>query len=1310
MTHAVYCRAAAGYVQVAPLAEAGADLTLALLRAGVPADDLATAAICDWVAIAADGAVVPLAAATPEGRRSAALTLTASGPVTLCRGIARGRARLYERQEVLVALDAAVAAADPGLDLVGPAGYRVAKALNPRNARDLRVLAGQLAGQLRPVDQAMARAALEQALQRLDVNWPALSGAEGDRVWAAARQALDPHHGSLAEGIRAQMPTYVQRISVALEGLAEATRKALHATYLPRLGTTLEQRDVRAVQRVAAQQGWWVRDRLGQRSDLLTRQGREVVRRGLADGLGRDEIGQRLRAALPDMWDKQGANYARLNAGMAMARARSYSELTSYEDAGIEMFEIVAVIDEATTDICRSLDGQFISVGKARGHADAQMAIAQPEDIGQVAPLCRSVHRDGGQYIETANGDTIAQVLRSGYGNVDDRGANAYHRIGDQIADAGVGMPPYHMQCRTTTVPRMSMPVPVPGKIPVAAPEPPPLPQGASMSAGFVAERAIQMVDAPRPGRPSLGGSISLLDDAVLPTDFDGAGAAEHLWIGDGAFGTRTWAADGATLSFAPRTEGAVAPFGAATDDMARALANLNAAAKLLPEDGGSLLVDLYHRRAYATGGLPRLADDEIAHLMSVAAREDLGNRELLLRLQVPGDAVAQSYLRVQGSRVPAGVRHELQRQIAAYQAGDVAAEDLAAAVRAFRDLGVADGWLRTATATAAHPDVLGDVARDRYARVTSGAPEIESPRKLAGYKIPPPPAPKLISAAPEVAPVRVAAPRSAAVRAEQPVTPSLWNARPPADLTSRAEWYGRGGHWSAARAHPETGEAVGRREWEEVPERRIGTQVGPDLARLPLSDADRVVNVQMGQIQIPIDRDPRAIGDLWGDIVAGERRREFTGTRDYILRDGRGVTAFVRYDSRAWAGASDGDVAHLFDAMASGAPAKIGGELVDSAALIDRLARGGNLWANDVREFYEQPVVDYSVPGLIAGVPVHEQIDRRVAAVRAEIEGRVAARLAADGAASADQRAQAVAAELRAALRREAGEGDIARALHAPPEAASTRSRAQREAAAQRDVRHETDRKRAVLVPSTRTQYLLEDALVGASEQLRQEFQRRWAPRLIDAPNVARPYSVGSRRSGEAERPAAIVADLASLESAIPRAGSTVRGMLINLNRLSDAGRATYEAIQHEFQHWVDDMALHTSVARRVRNGAVQDGLLRERRTPNPDHPLDPAFDAVEVYLPGRFADSYDGRVYDLEIAALRGAGLLDGKRHAAADYLSALTRVPLDAAASTEFLSTAARRFSRAGTDRDLAQMWDINPDQAAAYVSVMRGHYVP
>ena len=83
----------------------------------------------------------------------------------------------------------------------------------------------------------------------------------------------------------------------------------------------------------------------------------------------------------------------------------------------------------------------------------------------------------------------------------------------------------------------------------------------------------------------------------------------------------------------------------------------------------------------------------------------------------------------------------------------------------------------------------------------------------------------------------------------------------------------------------------------------------------------------------------------------------------------------------------------------------------------------------------------------------------------------------------------------------------------------------------------------------------------------------------------------------------------------------------------------------------------------------------------------------------------------YEIKISEIEaGAGLLDGKRHAAADYLSALTRVPLDAAASTEFLSTAARRFSRAGTDRDLAQMWDINPDQAAAYVSVMRGHYVP
>lgn len=108
-----------------------------------------------------------------------------------------------------------------------------------------------------------------------------------------------------------------------------------------------------------------------------------------------------------------------------ITRTAEVGHLTGYEDAGVEYAQIVAVLDDRTSDICRHLHGRKIPISAMARQRDGLLDAARRHDIAGIKRFQPMAHEPS--FLETA-------------------------RTSDLIAEEGIGLPPYHFRCRTTTV------------------------------------------------------------------------------------------------------------------------------------------------------------------------------------------------------------------------------------------------------------------------------------------------------------------------------------------------------------------------------------------------------------------------------------------------------------------------------------------------------------------------------------------------------------------------------------------------------------------------------------------------------------------------------------------------------------------------------------------------------------------------------------------------------------------------------------------------------------------------------------------
>lgn len=346
----------------------------------------------------------------------------------------------------LLTLASGRAAADGILDVLG---VPVAKALELGSARGLDAAVARLAAELRRHASRPETDAVRAAIAVLDVDWPNTTAAQRRALLAQARDAAGRALVEVPQRIEAPLGRAAERVVAA--GRSDARRDQRLA-----IAADFNAVDRRAVAFIRRSTALFVRDELGRRADAMTERARDIVARGLERGLGRDDIAEELATAAEGTLLTSGRPYWEVVAASFVGEGRSLSQISAYAEAGIERYVLSAILDEHTTDTCRFLDGKVLQTADALRTFDRLDRATEPMAIKDVRPW---VHERAGEdgkrtlVVERGRESTLLGVVeRSGVGARDDRGAYSRAVSSRDLAPAGIGFPPFHGLCRTTTV------------------------------------------------------------------------------------------------------------------------------------------------------------------------------------------------------------------------------------------------------------------------------------------------------------------------------------------------------------------------------------------------------------------------------------------------------------------------------------------------------------------------------------------------------------------------------------------------------------------------------------------------------------------------------------------------------------------------------------------------------------------------------------------------------------------------------------------------------------------------------------------
>lgn len=183
--------------------------------------------------------------------------------------------------------------------------------------------------------------------------------------------------------------------------------------------------DARYDQVLIAQNLFWLQNH---HQDGLGKSIMELTARSMDEGLTARELGNQLKAAFQESVKGSQAYFEKL-ALHSMQRVREIGHITGYEKAGAVAYEIVAVMDERTSDICAALNGKVFPLEQAVAVRDAILDVdlsagpeAAKEYLKQVSPWVKE-----------------SQVVYN----------DKLEPVG--IEGAHTPFPPFHWGCRTTT-------------------------------------------------------------------------------------------------------------------------------------------------------------------------------------------------------------------------------------------------------------------------------------------------------------------------------------------------------------------------------------------------------------------------------------------------------------------------------------------------------------------------------------------------------------------------------------------------------------------------------------------------------------------------------------------------------------------------------------------------------------------------------------------------------------------------------------------------------------------------------------------
>lgn len=322
------------------------------------------------------------------------------------------------------------------------------KALNPQRPADFLIIQNRIARSLqRAASGGDAAAAVRRAINALDVDWPNLTPQAREEVFRAIRAGLTP----IADYA---VPRVESALTIEARPIVASSRRSIIAQYDLRIPASLSLRDQRAIDWLPTSNANFVRDEYGRRRERFSEQARGIVTSGLEAGLGRDDIAQQLQGALTTSTMSRDMNYWRIVAGSFVGRARSFSNVNAFDEAGIVKYRFDAVLDEVTSEICRFMHGRVFEVKRAVQRIDRVQRSTDPEAVVALQPWANvGVDAKGNSILYFNRGDTrhtIAEIESSGMGERDAVGSYNEKMTDAQLEAAGVTVPPLHGSCRST--------------------------------------------------------------------------------------------------------------------------------------------------------------------------------------------------------------------------------------------------------------------------------------------------------------------------------------------------------------------------------------------------------------------------------------------------------------------------------------------------------------------------------------------------------------------------------------------------------------------------------------------------------------------------------------------------------------------------------------------------------------------------------------------------------------------------------------------------------------------------------------------
>jgi SPP1 gp7 family putative phage head morphogenesis protein len=306
----------------------------------------------------------------------------------------------------------------------------------------------------------------DEAVQTLAARWSSVTSGVDERVIAQVLRDLDVDWSSISPERRASIiEQAVSKISIPAavisqlqESFSEASREVAVSAKaaLAELGVDVSLEigpvDDRIADVLSRDSANYVTDEYGRRSQSVSALARAVVARGVEDGLSRRAIADDLSEALGEFYALRSSYYWEVASSAFAVRARSYTQIATYREAGIEAYQILAIMDERTSNICRYLDGKIFTTGEAWDDFVEVESSDDRDAVKQVNPWVVE-KKDSTGATGIFVGDTqIVRVIDSGVGT-QLRGRYDGLVVNEELALLGVTFPPYHGLCRSTTVP-----------------------------------------------------------------------------------------------------------------------------------------------------------------------------------------------------------------------------------------------------------------------------------------------------------------------------------------------------------------------------------------------------------------------------------------------------------------------------------------------------------------------------------------------------------------------------------------------------------------------------------------------------------------------------------------------------------------------------------------------------------------------------------------------------------------------------------------------------------------------------------------